>query len=104
MATILSSFNSLLIIPELIVYPFSPTIKLKIVDGAPTSVTAVETEGRFPETEGVTQYVFTDQQIVWLQKEWTSEETFHHLTVEYVNNQDREQFATNLNNFFDTMK
>ena len=74
------------------------------VDGAPTSVTAVETEGRFPETEGVTQYVFTDQQIVWLQKEWTSEETFHHLTVEYVNNQDREQLATNLNNFFDTMK
>lgn len=74
------------------------------VDGAPTSVIAVETENRFPETEGVTQYVFTDQQIVWLQKEWTSEETFHHLTVEYVNNQDRKQLATNLNNFFDTMK
>ncbi|MHC5268938.1 ABC transporter substrate-binding protein [Enterococcus sp. LJL98] len=74
------------------------------VDGAPTSVTAVDTEGRFPETEGVTQYVFTDQQIVWLQKEWTSEETFHHLTVEYVNNQDPSQLANNLNNFFDTMK
>lgn len=74
------------------------------VDGAPTSVTAVETQGRFPETAGVTQYVFTDRQIVWLQKEWTSEETFHHLTVEYVNNQDRKQLASNLNNFFDTMK
>lgn len=74
------------------------------VDGAPTSVTAVEMEGKFPETEGVTQYVFTDRQIVWLQKEWTSEETFHHMTVEYVNNQDEDQFATNLNNFFDTMK
>lgn len=74
------------------------------VDGAPTSVTAVETEGRFPETAGVTQYVFTDRQIVWLQKEWTSEETFHHLTVEYVNSQDRKQLASNLNNFFDTMK
>lgn len=74
------------------------------VDGAPTSVTAVETENKFPETEGVTQYVFTDQQIVWLQKEWTSEETFHHLTVEYINGQDRKQLANNLNNFFDTMK
>lgn len=74
------------------------------VDGAPTSVTAVDTEGKFPETEGVTQYVFTDRQIVWLQQEWTSEETFHHLTVEYINNQNREQLATNLNNFFDTMK
>ena len=41
---------------------------------------------------------------IYSQKEWTSEETFHHLTVEYVNNQDREQLATNLNNFFDTMK
>lgn len=74
------------------------------VDGAPTSVTAVDTKDKFPETEGVTQYVFTDRQIVWLQKEWTSEETFHHMTVEYVNSQDRDQFATNLNNFFDTMK
>lgn len=74
------------------------------VDGAPTSVSAVDTKDKFPETEGVTQYVFTDRQIVWLQKEWTSEETFHHMTVEYVNSEDRDQFATNLNNFFDTMK
>lgn len=74
------------------------------VDGAPTSVTTVDTKDKFPETEGVTQYVFTDRQIVWLQKEWTSEETFHHMTVEYVNSEDRDQFATNLNNFFDTMK
>ncbi|MBU5594304.1 extracellular solute-binding protein [Amphibacillus sp. MSJ-3] len=74
------------------------------VDGSPTSVTSVDTEGKFSETAGVTQYVFTDQQIVWLQKDWTSEETFHHLTVEYVNSQDRDQLATNLNNFFDTMK
>lgn len=74
------------------------------VDGAPTSVTAVDTENKFPETEGVTQYVFTDKQIVWLQKEWTSEETFHHMTVEYVNNQDAAKLAENLNSFFDTMK
>lgn len=73
-------------------------------DGAPTSVTAVDQEGKFPETQGITQYVFTDRQIVWLQKEWTSEETFHHMTVEYVNSQDKQQLADNLNNFFDTMK
>lgn len=74
------------------------------VDGSPTSVTAVDTEGKFTATSGVTQYVFTEQQIVWLQKDWTSEETFHHMTVEYINSQDRKQLATNLNNFFDTMK
>ncbi|MGG5318886.1 extracellular solute-binding protein [Enterococcus sp. AZ072] len=74
------------------------------VNGAPTSVTSVDTEGKFPEMEGVNQYVFTDQQIVWLQKEWTSEETFHHMTVEYVNSGDKDKLASNLNNFFDTMK
>jgi len=73
-------------------------------DGSPTSVTEVETEGKFTEIQGVTQYVFTDQQIVWLQKDWTSEETFHHMTVEYINSQNRKQFATNLNDFFNTMK
>lgn len=74
------------------------------VDGSPTSVTAVETEGKFPETDGVSQYVFTDKQIVWLQKEWTSEESFWHTTVDYVNNGDKEQLADSLNSFFDTMK
>lgn len=74
------------------------------VDGSPTSVTAVETENKFPETEGVSQYVFTDKQSVWLQKEWTSEESFWHATVDYVNSGDKKQLADNLNSFFDTMK
>lgn len=74
------------------------------VDGSPTSVTAVDTKGKFPQTEGVTQYVFTDKQIVWLQKEWTSEEKFWHATVNYVNSQDQDQLANNLNTFFNTMK
>lgn len=74
------------------------------VDGSPTSVTAVETEDKFPETEGVSQYVFTDKQIVWLQKEWTSEESFWHATVDYINSEDKNQLADNLNSFFDTMK
>lgn len=74
------------------------------VDGSPTSVIDVETEGKFPETEGVSQYVFTDKQIVWLQKEWTSEESFWHATVDYINSGDEKQLADNLNSFFDTMK
>lgn len=74
------------------------------VDGSPTSVTAVETENKFPETEGVSQYVFTDKQSVWLQKEWTSEESFWHATVDYINSGDKKQLADNLNSFFDTMK
>lgn len=74
------------------------------VDGSPTSVMAVETENKFPETEGVSQYVFTDKQIVWLQKEWTSEESFWHATVDYVNSGDKKQLADSLNSFFDPMK
>lgn len=74
------------------------------VDGSPTSVTAVDTDGKFEETKGVTQYVFTDKQIVWLQKEWTSEEKFWHATVNYVNSQKPDQLANDLNTFFNTMK
>lgn len=74
------------------------------VDGAPTAVESVDTKDRFPETEGVTKYVFTDRQIVWLQKEWTSEEDFWHATVDYINSGDEEQLAKNLNSFFNMMK
>lgn len=74
------------------------------VDGSATSVTAVETDGKFEEMAGVTDLVFTDKQIIWLQKEWTSEETFHHLTVDYVNNGEQQQLVDKLNAFFNTMK
>lgn len=73
------------------------------VDGAPTAIKSVETKGKFPETEGVTQYVFTDKQIVWLQKDWNSEEDFWHATVDYINSGNKTQLAKNLNSFFDTM-
>ena len=74
------------------------------VDGSPTSVTAVDTKNKFPETEGVAKYVFSDKQIVWLQKEWTSEESFWHATVDYINSGDEKQLANSLNSFFDPMK
>ncbi len=74
------------------------------IDGSPTSVIAVETDGKFEEMAGVTDLVFTERQIIWLQKEWTSEETFHHLTVDYVNNGEQQQLVDKLNAFFNTMK
>lgn len=74
------------------------------VDGAPTSVKSVETEGKFPETEGVTQHVFTDKQFIWLNSEWTSEVDFHYLTVDYVSDPNRDKLAASLNSFFDPMK
>ncbi|MGL5549129.1 MAG: extracellular solute-binding protein, partial [Culicoidibacterales bacterium] len=74
------------------------------VDGSPTSVTAVDTEGKFVEMQGVTDLTFTEKQIIWLQKEWTSEETFHHLTVDYVNNLNQQELVDKLNAFFNTMK
>lgn len=74
------------------------------VDGSPTSVKGVKTDGKFPETEGVTQYAFTDKHIVWLQKEWQSEEEFWNITVKTVKNPDAGQLATDLNGFFNPMK
>ncbi len=74
------------------------------VDGSPTSVTSVETEGRFTEIEDVTKHVFTDRQIIWLNSEWASEVDFHYLTADYVSTQDRQRLADNLNAFFDPMK
>lgn len=74
------------------------------VDGQPTSVKGVDTEGKFPETEGVTQYAFTDKHLVWLHSEWDSEEEFWNIVIKQVKTPDAEIFAKDLNAFFDTMK
>ncbi len=74
------------------------------VDGSPTSVEGVDTEGKFPETAGVTQYAFTDKHVVWLQSEWDSEDEFWNITVETVKNPDSAELAKKLNAFFDPMK
>lgn len=74
------------------------------VDGSPTSVQGVDTEGKFPETAGVTQYAFTDKHVVWLQSEWDSEDEFWNITVETVKNPDSAELAKKLNAFFDPMK
>ena len=73
-------------------------------DGSPTSVEAVDTDGAFEETKAVSDLVFTDKQIIWLHSEWPSEEEFWHLTVDYMNNGDKDQLAKDLNAFFNGMK
>ncbi len=74
------------------------------VDGSPTSVDGVDTEGKFKETEGVTKYAFTDKHIVWLQNEWQSEEEFWNITVKDIKKPDAKELAKSLNKFFDSMK
>lgn len=76
------------------------------VDGMPTSLLALEGKTGFEETKAITDLAFTENQIVWLQKEWDSEESFWHLTVDYINgsNTDATSLANSLNQFFDGMK
>lgn len=74
------------------------------VDGSPTSVKGVETEGKFEEIADVAKLAFTDQQAVWLHSEWASEETFWDANVSYIKSQDLNAYTKNLNTFFDTMK
>ena len=74
------------------------------VDGSPTSVKGVETEGKFEELADVAKLAFTDQQAIWLHAEWTSEETFWDANVSYIKNKDLTAYTDALNTFFDTMK
>ena len=74
------------------------------IDGSPTSVKGVETEGKFEELADVAALAFTDQQAIWLHAEWTSEETFWDANVSYIKNKDLTAYTDALNTFFDTMK
>lgn len=74
------------------------------VDGSPTSVKGVETDGKFTELSDVAALAFTDQQAIWLHSEWTSEETFWDANVSYIKSQELTAYTSALNTFFDTMK
>ncbi|SUN63298.1 multiple sugar-binding protein [Streptococcus dysgalactiae subsp. equisimilis] len=74
------------------------------VDGSPTSVKGVNTDGKFKELADVAALAFTDKQAIWLHSEWTSEETFWDANVSYIKNKDLDGYIGNLNTFFDTMK
>lgn len=91
---------------KFLAYLSSPEVMQKYydIDGMPTSVKGVETDGKFPETEGVTQYAFTDKHLVWLHSEWDSEEEFWNIIVKQVKEPNVTTFAKELNAFFDAMK
>lgn len=74
------------------------------VDGSPTSVKGVNTDGSFAELADVAALAFTDQQAIWLHSEWTSEETFWDANVSYIKNPNLDTYVKSLNTFFDTMK
>lgn len=74
------------------------------VDGSPTSVKGIDTDGKFEELSDVAALAFTDQQAIWLHSEWTSEETFWDANVSYVKSKDLDAYTKALNTFFDTMK
>lgn len=75
------------------------------VDGMPTSLAELQEDDSFEETNGITQYTFTDQQMIWLHQDWDSEEGFWHTTVDFINGGgDEEALANSLNQFFDPMK
>lgn len=87
-------------------YMSSPEVFQKYydVDGSPTSVEGVKTDGKFEELAGVAELAFTDQHVVWLQSEWESEDEFWNITVEGVKKPDSAKLAKDLNAFFDPMK
>ncbi|MGO4936195.1 extracellular solute-binding protein [Fundicoccus sp. Sow4_H7] len=75
------------------------------VDGMPTTLTALQDHFPFEQTEPVSKLVNTDQQFVWLQSEWDSEDAFWHATVDYINSGgDISVLVNGLNNHFDAMK
>lgn len=75
------------------------------VDGMPTSLEEMQDQKGFEETEGVTRLAFTENQMIWLQKDWDSEESFWGLTVDFINSGgDIEQLEKSLNEVFNPMK
>ncbi|WP_394404910.1 ABC transporter substrate-binding protein [Streptococcus sp. 20-1249] len=74
------------------------------VDGSPTSVKGIETEGKFEQIADVASLAFTDQQAIWLHADWDSEEDFWNANVSYLKSKDLKNYAADLNTFLDTMK
>ncbi len=87
-------------------YLSSPAVFQKYydVDGSPSAVDGIDTEGKFQETAGVTELAFTEFHPVWLQSEWESEDGFWNVTVEVVKKPEATKLAKDLNDFFDPMK
>ncbi len=73
------------------------------VDGSPVSVNGVVEDENSPLAP-LYQLAFTDKHYVWLGENWTSEDDFFNLTVNYVMSKDAKQYTDELNAFFNPMK
>lgn len=74
------------------------------VDGAPCAVEGVIENTQDSPLSGLTELAFTDRHLVWLAKDWNSENDFYTLTTNYLHNGNQKAMINALNAFFNPMK
>ena len=74
------------------------------VDGSPCAVEGVVENSQDSPLSGLTELAFTDRHLVWLAKDWNSENDFYTLTTNYLHNGNKETMVNALNAFFNPMK
>lgn len=87
-------------------YMTTPEVMQKYydVDGSPCAVEGVIENTTDSPLKGLTDLAFTDQHLVWLAKDWNSENDFYTLTTNYLYNGDQKMMINGLNAFFNPMK
>lgn len=74
------------------------------VDGSPCAVKGVKENDEDSPLAGLTTLAFTKRHLVWLAKDWNSENDFYTLTTNYLYKGDQETMVEALNAFFNPMK
>ncbi|WP_265457978.1 extracellular solute-binding protein [Enterococcus sp. HY326] len=74
------------------------------VDGSPVAVEGVVENDEDSPLSGLTELAFTDRHLVWLAKDWNSENDFYTLTTNYLHNGNQQMMVDALNAFFNPMK
>ncbi|KAF9404573.1 hypothetical protein HW555_014268 [Spodoptera exigua] len=74
------------------------------VDGSPCAVKGVVENNETSPLSGLTDLAFTDRHLVWLAKDWNSENDFYTLTTNYLHNGNQKTMVDALNAFFNPMK
>lgn len=74
------------------------------IDGAPCAVEGVVENNENSPLKGLTDLAFSDRHLVWLAKDWTSENDFYTLTTNYLQTGNHETMVSALNAFFNPMK
>ncbi|WP_086314423.1 raffinose/stachyose/melibiose transport system substrate-binding protein [Enterococcus sp. 7F3_DIV0205] len=73
-------------------------------DGSPCAVKGVIEHNADSPLNGLTNLAFTDRHLVWLAKDWNSENDFYTLTINYLHNGNKKVMVDALNAFFNPMK